>query len=59
MWPRASTQAFFDLGVSLEHTGDLPGARVAYGTVLQRWGAAKPRSVTAQAARERLGVLAR
>lgn len=59
MWPRASTQAFFDLGLSLEHTGDLRAARAAYGTVLQRWGDAKPRSVTAESARARLNGLAR
>ena len=38
----------------LEATGDKPGACVAYGAVLDRWGSTK-RSVTASAASAREG----
>jgi serine/threonine-protein kinase len=44
-------QARLHLGEALEHTGDHAGACAAYGSVLQRWGHAKPRSVTADEAR--------
>jgi serine/threonine-protein kinase len=53
-WPRDYMQASYDLGVSLEGTGDIAGARKAYGTVLDRWGSAQPRSVTADAVRARM-----
>jgi serine/threonine-protein kinase len=39
------------LGEALEQKGDEDGACAAYGRVLARWGHAKPRSVTADAAR--------
>jgi len=41
------------LGRALEQKGDNKGACDAYGKVLARWGNAKPRSVTADEARER------
>ncbi len=41
------------LGEALEQKGDRPGACDAYAEVLARWGHAKPRSVTADKARER------
>jgi serine/threonine-protein kinase len=53
-WPRVHTGALYDMGVSLQHTGDPVGARASYGSVIERWGAARPRSVTADAARARL-----
>ncbi len=44
-------QATETLGEALEQKGDRDGACAAYATVLARWGHAKPRSVTADAAR--------
>jgi serine/threonine-protein kinase len=41
------------LGRALEAKGDTTGACAAYGEVLTWWGAAKPRSVTAEQAKER------
>ncbi len=49
--------ARLELGQALEATGDTPGACAAYRTVLERWGHAKPRSVTAEKARERTKAL--
>ena len=48
MWRIQATEA---LGEALELKGDTDGACAAYGQVLLRWGHAKPRSVTADAAR--------
>jgi tetratricopeptide (TPR) repeat protein len=45
------------LGEALEVSGDKTGACAAYATVLARWGQAKPRSSTADKARERTRVL--
>jgi serine/threonine-protein kinase len=45
------------LGESLEATGDVKGACDAYGFVVRRWGTAKPRSVTAERAKERARAL--
>jgi serine/threonine-protein kinase len=45
------TRALLELGQALQATGDKEGACGAYGKVLARWGHAKPRSVTADAAR--------
>jgi len=56
--PLEHTRAYLFLGEALERTGDTPGACRAYGAVLQRWGAAVPRSVTADAARARRKALA-
>ena len=51
------TRAHYLLGRAREASGDADGACTAYRTVLTRWGAAKPRSVTADLARERLHAL--
>jgi tetratricopeptide (TPR) repeat protein len=53
-WGRDQVLSLYELGLALEHTGDRVGAREAYGSVVQRWGGAKPRSVTSEAARARL-----
>lgn len=55
--PELQTRSFYFYGLALEGKGDLPGARKAYQTVLDRWGSAKPKSVTADRARARLKVL--
>jgi serine/threonine-protein kinase len=50
------------LGQILEQKGDRDGACSAYAAILSRWGSARPRSVTADAARDRskaLGCVAR
>ncbi len=52
--PLPRTWAQFYLGMALEGTGDVEGARAAYRTVVERWGKATPRSVTAEKARKRL-----
>ena len=53
------TSAAFYLGLALEGLGDRNGARAAYERVVERWGRAKPRSVTAEKARTRLRALGR
>lgn len=45
------------LGMALEGTGDLEGARAASEKVIGRWGKAKPKSITAEAAKKRKGAL--
>jgi serine/threonine-protein kinase len=45
------------LGQALEQKGDRDGACAEYAAVLTRWGAAKPRSVTADKARARARAL--
>jgi eukaryotic-like serine/threonine-protein kinase len=45
------------LGLALEQKGDKSGACNAYAAVLKRWGHAKPRSVTAEKARDRARAL--
>jgi serine/threonine-protein kinase len=52
--PVARTWARFYLGQALEGTGDKEGARAAYRAVVDRWGKALPRSVTAEKAKRRL-----
>jgi TolA-binding protein len=42
--------AELDLGRALEQTGETAAACAAYAKVTERWGHAKPRSVTAEAA---------
>jgi serine/threonine-protein kinase len=56
--PVASTRAWAELGAALEAKGDAPGACRAYRIVLDRWGRAKPRSITAGKARARVAALA-
>ena len=46
-----NTHAWMELGTALEAKGDHDGACDAYRVVLSRWGHAKPRSITADAAR--------
>jgi serine/threonine-protein kinase len=45
------------LGQVREQKGDIPGACAAYQDVIARWGNARPRSVTADAARARTAAL--
>ena len=54
--PYEHTQAQFALGQALER-GDPVAACAAYGVVVDRWGRAKPRSTTADAARKRMAAL--
>ena len=49
--------AALDLGRALELKGDVTGACNSYQRVLARWGKAKPRSVSAEAARARAAAL--
>jgi serine/threonine-protein kinase len=56
--PFRHVRAQWLLGQALETKGDARGACAAYGEVLSAWGAAKPRSVTAEKARERRAKLA-
>jgi serine/threonine-protein kinase len=49
--PFEQLHAQLDLGLALEQTGDRAGACAAFGRVLERWGHARPKSVTADAAR--------
>jgi serine/threonine-protein kinase len=55
--PFVHTRAHAWLGEALEARGDKPGACAAYAVVLDRWGAAKPPSVTAQRASARFAAL--
>jgi serine/threonine-protein kinase len=55
--PILQTRSFYFLGMALEGKGDIEGAKKAYQTVIDRWGNAKPKSVTAEAAKKRLKVL--
>ena len=50
-------RASLELGLAREGRGDTAGACTAYRAVLARWGTAKPRSVTADKARERVRAL--
>lgn len=52
-----STQSYLWLGQAKEQTGDRAGACDAYAAVVQRWGNAKPRSITADEAKHRSRVL--
>ena len=51
--PFDHVRAHLLLGQAREATGDEPGACAAYQRVLDRWGQAKPRSVTAEQAKRR------
>jgi len=48
--PVEHTRAHFWLGMAREAKGDKPGACAAYRVVRDRWGKARPRSVTAEKA---------
>jgi tetratricopeptide (TPR) repeat protein len=49
--PFLHMRALLDLALALEQTGDATGACAQYAKVLERWGHAKPHSVTADEAR--------
>jgi hypothetical protein len=55
--PLLQIRASHELGLALEEAGDRAGALAAHRHVVARWGAATPRSVTAEASRERLAGL--
>ena len=57
--PIEQTRAHYFLGLVREAGGDAPGACAAYRVVRDRWGAAKPRLVTAQKAMARIAALRR
>jgi serine/threonine-protein kinase len=50
--PIETTRASFMLGQARAEKGDKAGACAAYATVIERWGKAKPKSVTAEAAKQ-------
>ena len=56
-YPIEHTRAHYWLGQALERAGDRNGACRAYEYVILRWGKAKPHSVTAARAEERMKVL--
>jgi hypothetical protein len=47
------TRSWFFLGEARAAKGDRSGTCAAYGELLEHWGAAKPRSLTAEKARRR------
>jgi serine/threonine-protein kinase len=51
--PVEHTHASLHLAQALEKSGDVAGACSGYATVVERWGSAKPRSVSADVARTR------
>jgi eukaryotic-like serine/threonine-protein kinase len=55
--PIEHTHAQYELGVAREAKGDVAGACAAYAVVTQRWGKAKPRSVTAARSSSRVAAL--
>ena len=55
--PFAIPKARYFLGLALEQTGNVKGACQAYRHLLDVWGTAKPRSVTAELARGRASAL--
>jgi serine/threonine-protein kinase len=55
--PLGTMRALLALGEVREKRGDVSGARAAYGRIVAAWGNAKPRSITADAARKRLAAL--
>ncbi len=55
--PVTHTRANLHLGMALEAKGDKPGACAAYRRVVDRWKAAKPRSVTTEQAKKRQAAL--
>jgi serine/threonine-protein kinase len=56
-FPMSAITSSLYLARALESTGDAAGACNAYNEVLRQWGRAKPRSVTADEARERARAL--
>ncbi len=57
--PISAMEGQLYLGRAAEQQGDLALARQAYGKVVAVWGAAKPKSVTAERAKARLAALAK
>ncbi|WP_394833162.1 protein kinase [Pendulispora rubella] len=55
--PFTNTRAYFWLGETKERMGDVAGACNAYRIVLQRWGNAKPRSITGDETKRRVRAL--
>jgi serine/threonine-protein kinase len=55
--PYGPFRAMLELGRVLERAGDAAGACAQYKKILLNWGAAKPRSMTASQARERVRAL--
>jgi tetratricopeptide (TPR) repeat protein/predicted Ser/Thr protein kinase len=55
--PFVHTRAQLELGEALERKGNNPGACGAYRKVVDRWGSAKPRSISAEKARARMTAL--
>ena len=56
--PFGNTRGWLDLGTALEATGNRDGACHAYQVVIDRWGHASPRSISAERARVRTAALA-
>ena len=56
-YPTPHTRAHYYMGMANEAANDKAGACAAYAVVLARWGDAKPHSVTATKAKERMKVL--
>jgi serine/threonine-protein kinase len=56
-WDIARWQVRHTLGLALEQKGDTQGACAEYARVLERWGKARPRSLTADEARKHATVL--
>ena len=56
-FPVEQMRAVRDLGVAREATGDRSGACEAFRQVVERWGRATPRSLTAEDARARMRAL--
>ena len=55
--PFVHTRAQLQLGEAFERKGNTSGACGAYQKVVERWGNAKPRSISAEKARARIGAL--
>ena len=55
--PFGTIRGFADLGAAQEARGAKPEACDAYRSVVDRWGHARPRSVTAERARDRMAAL--
>ena len=53
-FPIEHTRAHLWLGQALEAAGDDAGACASYRVVLDRWGKARPRSLSAELARDRM-----
>ena len=51
------TRSFLYLGMAYETLGEIEQARKAYRVVTARWGSAKPKSTTNDAAKARLAKL--